>query len=109
MNPIIKCIIFFLSWLRDNLNLIDSIKDIDALTQSVENCGDVYFVPAFSGLYAPYWNQEARGYIFRYRFNRFCFKRNIFEGSFVASLRILKMDIFYGQHWKRSVFRCVTF
>lgn len=43
------------------MNLIDSIEDIDRLTNSVENCGDVYFVPAFSGLYAPHWNQEARG------------------------------------------------
>lgn len=52
---------FFISWLKDNMNLFDSIKDIDRVTHSVDNCGDVYFVPAFSGLYAPYWNQEARG------------------------------------------------
>lgn len=43
------------------MELISSISDIDKVVQSVENCGDVYFVPAFSGLYAPYWNQEARG------------------------------------------------
>lgn len=51
----------FCSWLRDNLNLIDHVKEIEEVTNSVECCGDVYFVPAFSGLYAPYWNQEARG------------------------------------------------
>lgn len=43
------------------MNLIESVKEIEELTNSVENSGDVYFVPAFSGLYAPYWNQEARG------------------------------------------------
>lgn len=43
------------------MNMIESIADIDNVAQSVDNCGDVYFVPAFSGLYAPYWNQEARG------------------------------------------------
>lgn len=48
-------------WLRDNMNMIESIADIDNVARSVDNCGDVYFVPAFSGLYAPYWNQEARG------------------------------------------------
>lgn len=51
------------SWLRDNINMIDSVADIDRLARSVSDCGDVYFVPAFSGLYAPYWDQEARGCI----------------------------------------------
>ncbi len=48
-------------WLQDNINLIESVKEIEEVTNSVENSGDVYFVPAFSGLYAPYWNQDARG------------------------------------------------
>lgn len=43
--------------------MITDIKDIDVEAMKVENCGDVYFVPAFSGLFAPYWNQEARGII----------------------------------------------
>lgn len=43
------------------MNLFENIKELDKVTNSVDNCGDVYFVPAFSGLYAPYWNQEARG------------------------------------------------
>lgn len=50
-----------LGWLKDNMNIIESTKEIEQIAESVENCGDVYFVPAFSGLYAPYWNQEARG------------------------------------------------
>lgn len=50
-----------LSWLRDNLDLIQDVKEITELTDSVEDCGGVYFVPAFSGLYAPYWKKEARG------------------------------------------------
>lgn len=50
-------------WLRDNLNLIASAPEIESLAASVENNGDVYIVPAFSGLYAPYWREEARGVI----------------------------------------------
>ncbi len=50
-------------WLRDNLGLIKSSADIEALALSVPDNGDVYFVPAFSGLYAPYWRADARGTI----------------------------------------------
>jgi glycerol kinase len=48
-------------WLRDNLRLISSSSEIEALAQTVEDNGDVYFVPAFSGLYAPHWKDSARG------------------------------------------------
>lgn len=48
-------------WLRDNLDVIKDVKELTEVTETVENCGQVYFVPAFSGLYAPYWKQEARG------------------------------------------------
>jgi len=50
-------------WLRDNLGLIRSSTDIETLAASVSDNGDVYFVPAFSGLYAPYWRADARGVI----------------------------------------------
>ncbi|HLX85918.1 MAG TPA: glycerol kinase GlpK [Terriglobales bacterium] len=50
-------------WLRDNLGLIAHSKDIEALARSVDDNGGVYFVPAFSGLYAPYWKDDARGLI----------------------------------------------
>ncbi|MBI3340509.1 MAG: glycerol kinase GlpK [Chloroflexi bacterium] len=50
-------------WLRDNLGLIRQSSDIEALAQTVEDNGGVYFVPAFSGLFAPYWRSEARGVI----------------------------------------------
>ena len=50
-------------WLRDNLGLIDSAPEIEKLAKTVDDNGDVYFVPAFSGLYAPYWKQDARGVI----------------------------------------------
>ena len=50
-------------WLRDNLRLIDSSADIERLAAEVEDNGDVYFVPAFSGLYAPHWKAGARGVI----------------------------------------------
>jgi glycerol kinase len=50
-------------WLRDNIGLFQSSAEIEELAASVEDNGGVYFVPAFSGLYAPYWNQNARGTI----------------------------------------------
>lgn len=50
-------------WLRDNLGLIKKSSEIEALARTVEDNGGVYFVPAFSGLYAPYWKASARGVI----------------------------------------------
>ncbi len=50
-------------WLRDNLGLIKDSADIEALARTVEDNGDVYFVPAFSGLYAPHWRENARGIV----------------------------------------------
>ena len=50
-------------WLRDNLGMIVKSSDIGALAESVEDNGGVYFVPAFSGLFAPYWRDDARGAI----------------------------------------------
>ena len=51
-------------WLRDNLGLIEKIRGYrDAWPQSVDDNGGIYFVPAFSGLYAPYWKDNARGVI----------------------------------------------
>jgi glycerol kinase len=50
-------------WLRDNLGIIKASSEIEALANSVPDNGDVYFVPAFSGLYAPYWRADARGII----------------------------------------------
>lgn len=50
-----------LGWLKENMELLDDVKDTEVAARNVENNGDVYFVPAFSGLYAPYWDQEARG------------------------------------------------
>jgi glycerol kinase len=50
-------------WLRDNLKMISSAPEIEALATTVEDNGGVYFVPAFSGLFAPYWRSDARGVI----------------------------------------------
>ncbi len=50
-------------WLRDNLGIIKASKEVEALASSVEDNGGVYFVPAFSGLFAPYWRSDARGVI----------------------------------------------
>jgi len=50
-------------WLRDNLGLLEEASDVEKLARTVEDNGDVYFVPAFSGLFAPYWRPDARGVI----------------------------------------------
>lgn len=50
-------------WLRDNLGLIAKSSDVETLARTVNDNGGVYFVPAFSGLYAPYWKTSARGVI----------------------------------------------
>jgi glycerol kinase len=50
-------------WLRDNLKLIASADETEEIAQSVEDSGGAYFVPAFSGLFAPYWDERARGAI----------------------------------------------
>lgn len=51
-----------LKWLQRNMNMLqDTDKDPEIRASSVHSTGDVYFVPAFSGLYAPYWRKDARG------------------------------------------------
>ncbi|MHB8763651.1 MAG: glycerol kinase GlpK [Deferrisomatales bacterium] len=50
-------------WLRDNLGLIRTSAEVEDLARTVEDHGGVYFVPAFSGLFAPYWRSDARGVI----------------------------------------------
>ena len=50
-------------WLRDNLGLIESAPEVESLARSVDDNGGIYFVPAFSGLFAPHWRSDARGVI----------------------------------------------
>jgi glycerol kinase len=50
-------------WLRDNLKMIGSSEEVETLAKTVDDNGGVYFVPAFSGLFAPYWRSDARGVI----------------------------------------------
>ena len=50
-----------IQWLRDNLGLISSAAEVEDLAKGVEDNGGAYFVPAFSGLFAPYWRPDARG------------------------------------------------
>jgi glycerol kinase len=52
-----------IQWLRDNLRLIGNASEVETLAGSVDDNGDVYFVPAFSGLFAPHWRPDARGVI----------------------------------------------
>jgi glycerol kinase len=50
-------------WLRDNLGIVGDASEVEALARSVPDSGDVVFVPAFSGLFAPHWRSDARGVI----------------------------------------------
>lgn len=52
-----------IQWLRDNLGIIDSASEVNELAETVDDNGDVYFVPAFSGLFAPHWRPDARGVV----------------------------------------------
>jgi glycerol kinase len=52
-----------IQWLRDNLGLIQESSDVEAMARAVSDNGGIYFVPAFSGLFAPYWRSDARGAI----------------------------------------------
>jgi glycerol kinase len=50
-------------WLRDQLGILDHASEVESLAKTVEDSGGMYFVPAFSGLFAPYWRSDARGAI----------------------------------------------
>jgi glycerol kinase len=79
-------------WLRDNLGMIEASPDIEALAEKVENNGGVYFVPAFSGLYAPYWKDNARGVIVgltRYA-NRSHLARAVLEATAFQSREVVE-------------------
>jgi glycerol kinase len=52
-----------IQWLRDNLGIIQTSAEVETLAKTVQDNGGIYFVPAFSGLYAPYWKSNARGAI----------------------------------------------
>jgi glycerol kinase len=52
-----------IQWLRDNLGIISNAAEVEELARSVDDNGGAYFVPAFSGLFAPYWRADARGAI----------------------------------------------
>src|SRR5207247_1935964 len=95
-------------WLRDQLGIIGSASEVEALANSVPDNGGVYFVPAFSGLFAPYWRSDARGAIVGLsRFNTrahlaratleaICFQTRAVLDAMVADsgvrLEVLKVD-----------------
>lgn len=69
-------------WLRDNLRLIEAAAETEEIARSVEDAGGVYFVPAFSGLFAPYWDMDARGVIVG--LTRFTDRRHIVRATLEA-------------------------
>jgi glycerol kinase len=79
-------------WLRDNLGLIRDSAEVEVLAATVEDNGGVYFVPAFSGLYAPHWNEGARGLIIgltRYA-NRGHIARSVLEATAFQTREVLE-------------------
>ena len=97
-----------IQWLRDSLQLIEHASETEAIAQSVEDSGGCYLVPAFSGLFAPYWRSDARGvlvgltryvnraHIVRAALESICYQtREILEAMNADSgvpLRALKVD-----------------
>jgi glycerol kinase len=95
-------------WLRDQLGIIKSAGEIEALALTVEDTGGAYFVPAFSGLFAPYWRSDARGaivglsrfhtraHLARATLEAICFQTRAVLDAMVsdsgARLEILKVD-----------------
>lgn len=78
-------------WLRDNLHMIKDSAEVETLATTVEDNGGVYFVPAFSGLYAPHWNEGARGLIIgltRY-VNRGHIARSVLEATAFQTHEVL--------------------
>ncbi|MBN2470241.1 MAG: glycerol kinase GlpK [Anaerolineae bacterium] len=78
-------------WLRDNLKMIASSVEVEDLARTVDDNGGIYFVPAFSGLYAPYWRSDARGVIVgmtRY-INRGHFARATLEATAYQTREVL--------------------
>lgn len=70
-------------WLRDNLQLFEDASEVETLAASVEDNGDVYIVPAFSGLFAPHWRSDARGVIAG--LTRFATKAHLARASLEAT------------------------
>jgi glycerol kinase len=78
-------------WLRDNLNFFENSKDVETFAKEVDDAGGIYFVPAFSGLFAPYWKSDARGVIVgmtRY-INKYHISRAALEASAYQTREVL--------------------
>jgi glycerol kinase len=80
-----------IQWLRDNLGLIGSAPEVEALAKTVDDNGDVYVVPAFQGLFAPYWRPDARGAIVG--LTRFATKAHIARAALEA-VAYQTLDVF---------------
>jgi glycerol kinase len=72
-----------IQWLRDNLGIIADSAEVESLARAVADNGDVYFVPAFSGLFAPHWRADARGVIVG--LTRFADKRHLARAALEAT------------------------
>ena len=80
-----------IQWLRDNLGIIGTAPEVEALAASVPDTADVYFVPAFAGLFAPYWRPDARGAIVG--LTRFATKAHLARAA-LESVAYQSLDVF---------------
>ena len=80
-----------IQWLRDQLGIVADAAEVEALARSVPDSGDVVFVPAFSGLFAPHWRPDARGVIAG--LTRFATKAHIARAALEATAyQVLELD-----------------
>lgn len=81
-----------IQWIRDNFNLITESEEINDLAEKVQDNGGVYFVPAFSGLLAPYWNPGARGTIIglTHFVNKYHLARSVLESTAFQTRDVFK-------------------
>ena len=79
-------------WLRDNMGIIESSEEVEILARKVPDSGGLYFVPAFSGLFAPYWRANARGLIIgmTHGTNRYHLARATLEATAYQTLEIFE-------------------
>ena len=90
------------SWLRDNFGLIQSVEEVEDLANSVEDTGGVYCVPAFSGLLAPHWRDDARGVLIGLTGG---FRIRASSEDDAVGQDTQRRPMWCERRWKRSAFR----
>ena len=90
------------SWLRDSFGLIQSVEEVEDLANTVEDTGGVYCVPAFSGLLAPHWRDDARGVLIGLTGG---FRIRASSEDDAVEQDTQRRPMWCERRWKRSAFR----